>query len=211
MELDHPRHIAHGKALLASRVASGSVAVEGDAGDRHTFNVCNELLDIGCLPTTALDLMLEDFNPHCQPPWNADELAAKMANAVRYRQNEIGCDARRPMAEVFSGVEIPSEHAPTDAKEKDAMARLFRVRQEWEMYTEAKREELFPGFMFRAVLGGIVAETQHFKSFNVMGMAMSVCTGLPYLGFTPLLTGTVVYAALEGLDGVCGQRRIELA
>ena len=104
---------------------------------------------------------------------------------------------RASISEVFAGM------ATTNRTDNP-----FDVREEWEMYREARLPEIFPGFMYQRGIGGMAAETQAFKTFNVMGMAMSICSGEPYLGMTPLLTGTVVYATLEDPSAVRGPRRI---
>lgn len=66
-------------------------AIEGQAGDAHTYNVaCMGVRDYGLTAVTVFNLLLEHFNPRCQPPWDADELEHKVNNADDYAVGEVG-------------------------------------------------------------------------------------------------------------------------
>ena len=69
------------------------VAVEGDGGDRTTFIVANKLKDLGVTEANALQLMLDNWNDNCQPPWLSSDLENKVKNAYAYGQNEVGADS----------------------------------------------------------------------------------------------------------------------
>lgn len=64
------------------------LAVEGQGGDHTTFAVAAAVRDYGVSEETALDLLLEEWNDRCSPPWEAGELEVKIANAYRYSQAE---------------------------------------------------------------------------------------------------------------------------
>lgn len=99
-DLDLPTNVSRGKALLASYVAAGHVAIEGEGGDHRTYAVAAELLNLGLSEEKVLEL-LGEWNEHCEPPWDHDELAVKVANAARYAQNEPGAWGTEPPSQVF--------------------------------------------------------------------------------------------------------------
>jgi len=79
------------------------IAVEGDGGDHTTFVVACKLRDIGLTQDNSFELLAEEWNPKCEPPWSADELEKKIANAYEYSRNKnIGASAPES---VFSDVE----------------------------------------------------------------------------------------------------------
>lgn len=66
-------------------------AIEGQGGDTHTYNVaCMGVRDYGLTEPTTTLLMLEHFNPRCQPPWDPDELRHKVENAEAYAVGSTG-------------------------------------------------------------------------------------------------------------------------
>jgi hypothetical protein len=66
-------------------------AIEGMGGDQHTYNVaCMGVRDYGLSEPTTTALMLEHFNPRCEPPWDADELQRKVENAEAYAIGQTG-------------------------------------------------------------------------------------------------------------------------
>lgn len=59
-------------------------AIEGQGGDARTYATAARLKDLGLSQTTALELMLEHYNPRCAPPWDVDDLGKKVENAFAY-------------------------------------------------------------------------------------------------------------------------------
>jgi P4 family phage/plasmid primase-like protien len=57
----------------------------------------------------------EEWNPHCRPPWLHEELADKVANAARYKQNEGAANAVQSSEEVFKGF---ATNEPVASKEE---------------------------------------------------------------------------------------------
>jgi hypothetical protein len=78
-------------------------AIEGQGGDTHTYNVaCMGVRDYGLTTVTVALLMLEHFNPRCEPPWDADELIHKVENADSYA---IGDEGSRDPVHILESVE----------------------------------------------------------------------------------------------------------
>ena len=62
-------------------------AIQGDGGDFTTFKTAARVRDFAVSESVALDLMLDHWNPRCEPPWDPEELQAKVNNAYRYAEN----------------------------------------------------------------------------------------------------------------------------
>ncbi|MBW4092192.1 MAG: hypothetical protein HIU82_13945 [Proteobacteria bacterium] len=109
VELDLETSIASARAWLAK----AAPAIADGTGEGRTLQVAYELRDRGVSEPMALDLMLEDWNGRCSPPWEVEELRAKVANGYRYPQNPAGVKAP---AALFGGVVIeppPESQAAT--------------------------------------------------------------------------------------------------
>lgn len=90
-------------------------AIEGQGGDTQTFAVAARCRDYGLSEQYTLQLMLEHFNPRCQPEWTPDDLAVKVGNAYAHGANPQGCD--NPigsfMASGFLNVDTPPIATPS--------------------------------------------------------------------------------------------------
>jgi len=70
--------LARAKAYLAKIPP----AIEGQGGSRQTFMAVLAMVRGFSLPEQdALDLLLSEYNPRCQPPWEAKELERKVRDA----------------------------------------------------------------------------------------------------------------------------------
>lgn len=68
-------------------------AVEGLSGDQTTFAVACRVKDFGLTEEQCFEIMQSVWNPHCEPPWDLEELKTKVANAYRYGIDAVGSDA----------------------------------------------------------------------------------------------------------------------
>jgi hypothetical protein len=80
-------------------------AVEGQGGDAETYKVALHLKDLGCSADQALDLMLP-WNERCSPPWNHEELEAKVRNAFKYGKEPVGIAAPEAVFSVDDAVPV---------------------------------------------------------------------------------------------------------
>lgn len=92
-------------------------ALQGFHGDETTFKTACGLRDRGVSPKLAYALMLRHYNPRCTPPWEEDELAAKVQHAYTYAKGAVG--AQHPEA-VFDPIE--KDKADTVARVAQAEA-----------------------------------------------------------------------------------------
>ena len=59
-------------------------AISGQGGHNQTFFAAQALVNGFCLdPEVALRLLLENYNPRCEPPWNERELQHKVDSAMQ--------------------------------------------------------------------------------------------------------------------------------
>lgn len=65
-------------------------AVEGAGGDAQTLRAAMVGRDLGLSPAITLELMEENYNPRCEPPWDPNDLAEKVRNAYSYAKDSVG-------------------------------------------------------------------------------------------------------------------------
>lgn len=86
LESDDPYSIQRAVAYLLNCRA----AVEGSNGDHATFATAAHCREFGLSEGVTLNLMLEHWNPRCEPPWDPSELTMKIANAYAYAARPQG-------------------------------------------------------------------------------------------------------------------------
>lgn len=65
-------------------------AVQGQHGDEATYKLCAALVrDLGLDEDEAVSA-LNEWNSRCTPPWSEEELRAKVRNAMKYGQGDVG-------------------------------------------------------------------------------------------------------------------------
>lgn len=90
VEIDLPANIDIARARVRDLVKAGDVAREGDGGNDRTYRVATELINIGLSAERTAQMLREEWNAHCEPPWSDEEIETIVNNAWRYRQNEPG-------------------------------------------------------------------------------------------------------------------------
>jgi predicted P-loop ATPase len=66
------------------------IAIQGENGDAQTYKAAVLGHNLGLLPETALECLLEVYNPRCLPPWDDVELESKVDNAYKYARQAAG-------------------------------------------------------------------------------------------------------------------------
>ena len=95
------------------------IAIQGENGDDATYRVACRVRDFGVSEGAALDLLLDEWNDRCEPPWSVHEVRLKVENAYRYATGEAG--SASPAA-LFDGVvHVP----PPGASGRDTIAVPF--------------------------------------------------------------------------------------
>jgi len=65
-------------------------AIEGQGGDDATYQAACHIRDFGLSQSEAFNMLLQEFNPRCQPPWSSADLQQKVANAYSYATGAPG-------------------------------------------------------------------------------------------------------------------------
>lgn len=100
LESDDPYSIQRAVAYLMNC----RVAIEGENGDHTTFATAAHCREFGLSEGVTLGLMIEHWNPRCEPPWDPSELTLKIANAYAY--------AARPQGSSHPSVLFPPSPPP---------------------------------------------------------------------------------------------------
>ena len=184
-----------GIARCDDLVRRRDVAVSGQGGNARTYTLFAELKELGVDAETALTLVSERWNPHCSPPWSAEELCGLRDNAYRYAQNAEGAYAIGLASETFKGVTTTSKPS------------RFKLETEEEQDNAPPPEWLLPEVLPRQGTALLVGATQSYKSFVALDIALSVGSGSRCFGTRPARSGAVVYAAAEGRLDLKTKRR----
>jgi len=180
------------KAVIDYLVNYASPAFEGSGGDEQTVRVARRVKDKGVPPEVCLELMLEHWNPRCEPPWDPEQLSKKVQNAYKYGQLPIGADA----PEVYFGV---AEEPP---KKKTGLFFESFNQITYGKNKPALIEDLLDQSSFSVIYG----ESNVGKTFLTIDMALHVSMGKDWMG-KRVEQGGVLYVAAEGGNAI--KKRIE--
>lgn len=163
-----------------------SPAVEGEGGDIHTFTVACKARDLGVSEGKCLELMLEHFDPRCEPPWG-NELDVKVGSAYRNGQLSAGNAA---------------SSGNLDKLAAEVWAQKPTGRQKLALWSE-RRDRPVPPWLWQDLLpaGGLVGmygQGGSFKTFLALRLGVAIANGSADLGGRSLRSGPVVYVAGEG-------------
>lgn len=65
-------------------------AIEGQGGDITTYKMVCRIRELGVSESMALSLLVQFYNPRCEPPWDDDDLIRICSSAYRNAQNGLG-------------------------------------------------------------------------------------------------------------------------
>jgi|SRR5271170_5421425 len=201
IELDLPHNVQRARAMLQNMVKQGDVAIEGQMGDLKTYTTACWCLNLGCSADKTAELMLDIWNDHCEPPWDPDELRAKIENAARYAQNGEGAWAVEPSSTTFAAAlgKLGVDKTATARRSK------FALLSEHDQDNLPEPEWLIPDLITTNAVGMIYGPSMTFKSFLAMDIGMSMASGIgtwKMQGVKP-----VVYVAGEGPFAIARKRR----
>jgi len=188
VELDNEVAIDWAQHYLAHDAAP---SIEDQNGNNATYKVAARLFGQGLAEQTALDMMLELYNPRCEPPWSHQEMHKLVGNAYRYAQNQAGSEsaaadfADEPLAvslqDHVAGGKRSRLHPRSYADLKDLQEKRWRV------------DRLIPDNGLAVVYG----RPKVGKTFWALDLALSVATGRDFHG-GKVERGRVTYVAAEG-------------
>jgi hypothetical protein len=208
-ELDSPTDISSGRALLRSYARRGVVSISGQGGNNCAYQVAAKLVrDFGLTAATSLELMMEEWNDACVPPWPRDKLAEICVNALNYGQNAQAAFATRPAGETFAHVDLAkfasAEPQPGEDPKKPSR---FRFLSGPEMHALEPPKWIIPDLIPEDGIVLVTASKGSFKTFLAMEMGLSVPLGRPTWGSQPVGSGLTFYGAHEGIRAIQKRHR----
>lgn len=78
------------KQRFTNFLKTAKLAIDGQGGDNLTYRTAAVGHDLGLSEDATCALMARHWNERCSPPWEEDELRAKVAHAYRYARGAIG-------------------------------------------------------------------------------------------------------------------------
>lgn len=191
-EKDLPGNIERATKVLERYVERGDVAIEGRGGDDRTYRLCCEMLDLGLSPFTAKNLIEAIWNPHCQPPWEDEELDLKLENAYAFMQNEAGAYGTQKAEDVFKKAvnNLPAEDKPQKRSR-------FYFKDETELDDEPDPTWLVKDLISERSTVMIYGASGSYKSFLALDICLAIANGKETFG-SETKAGLVFYGALEG-------------
>lgn len=194
-DMDKPRNVQWAIDLLKNYVQSGRVAVQGHGGDNLTFQVACSILDKAISPGMCLELMLENWNEHCSPPWDSWELETKIRNAFNHGEDTEGgvkgFQANEDAFANFAGKEF--EAPPPDRRVRD--------RLQWiHDYADGVNDPawLIPNMIPAHGIGMMYGASGSYKSFLALDMALCLAFGIAGQWGAPPVKNDVLFLAGEG-------------
>lgn len=172
-------------------------AVEGQSGDLTTFQVACRVRDYGLSEDAACELMLDEYNPRCEPPWEPGELRGKVGNAYRYATGAPGSAAPAAVFEAVRTV-LPPTFVPATVPPPEGVYQFGNTRR-----IDAMSER--PWVVDRLLMSGIVTLLVGAggagKSMLGLTVAAHLAVGRDFLGYHVRRAGRViVYDAEDDLD-----------
>lgn len=203
---DLPRNVQWGEELLRGYVAAGDIAIEGDGGNNKTFKVACSLLDKGLSEATVLDLMAEEWNPHCQPPWDLADLARIIYNAGEYGEETKGSKGFSAGSDLF-GDRLEQLKKFAEKTEKHSASK-WTIEHTWDIRdTLPDPSWLVKDFLPSVGAGLIYGRSGSLKSFLALDMALSLASGKPRHWTLAPEPQDVLYFMGEGLNGMLKTRQ----
>lgn len=171
-------------------------AIEGLGGDNDTYRIICAVRDFGVTEDTAFELLLENWNERCEPPWGFDELKAKVGNAYRYAENTAGV---KSVADAYADLDLPVEE-PAKHTPLQWAGVMPQSEAAWLVYEKIPRNGT----------GMLVAPSRAGKTFLALKLAECLAAGDAFFREKPdERCGTLILSA-EGNHGL-GRRLGALA
>lgn len=200
VEIDLPANLVRARTLLRDYVSAGNVAVEGQGGDSKTYEIACEILNLGLSPAIGFEVIRDEWNPHCIPPWELEELAVKVRNASEYAQNEPGAWAVPDQATLFAKIAAETPNVPVKLSK-------FYPRDESEQDVRPAPSWLIPNFLPDEGTVMLYGPSGTYKSFIALDICLALSSGIPAYGMGKRAPMETVYVAAEGTRGIERDRR----
>lgn len=208
IEPDLPENIADAIAWVKKEARP---AIEGNGGDNATYAAAAMMKSYGLSEETASEVLWEHYNPRCEPPWEYDDLVAKVEHGYRYNTSPPG-----NVTDAYHRAKVASRFQAVTAQPLPPEGWSTRVGRFTFLDYAAMRSLPPPRWLVEGVLmeggsGLIVGSRSTGKTFLALDLALSVACGVhpmlhggKWTGFWPAINrpGPVLYVAGEGHSGI---------
>lgn len=202
VSIDKPHHIERGISYLKNIAP----AVEGQGGDNHTVVVANQLGDFGVGPEKAYELLLENWNPRCVPPWAREDLKVKVDSAYDSRLSTIGClTGEYQFCDVSAFISNDNRRENTGIASKfytdvksTANIKIYTIR---EMLDRPPPSFLIDGLLPETGVAVLAGKSGDMKTFLAVSLGCSVATGIDF-GSRATKRKSVLFMLNEGQAGI---------
>jgi len=188
----HSNHSTPDREKIVERcrayVAKMDSAIAGQNGSGTAFNVACELFRFGLTDSEA-DGVFREYNERCEPPWNEKEIDHKLSDAREKVVNagEFGLrlneDRNGYTKSTSTGTTQQSEAASNDPPDEKPASKpqILTIGKLCAEFPQL-RHPIIDGIIRRGDTANIIAPPKAGKSWCSYGIALSVATGLPWLG-----------------------------
>jgi hypothetical protein len=207
-ELDTEQAINRAREYLKHR----EPAIEGEGGDEHTYVTACGVVDFSISEDKCLELMLEEWNDRCEPPWTPEELKLKAHNAWVYRAHSIGkmggsfdeMFGDRPLGQDASTV-TPIEDVPIEGSTQNWGDFIYEGAEieKREVYREMLVHEWLPAHGLIAFLG----KRGGGKTVVTLDIALRLACDMTWHGETAAEGVNILYLCGEDDEGFLEQYR----
>lgn len=194
IDLDRPEAIAKAIDWLRNHAPE---AVEGAGGDQATYEVCARMRDFGLSEATAFDVVAEHWNEagKAAPPWDAEDLQQKVANAYRYGSGVVG-----------GALGVAEFDDATALTEGEGVTPRFPIRDLGQLRWSNVSRYLVRGLLNTTAIGLVTGPSNAGKSPFALDLAAAIAKGEPWQGHKTK-KGFVLYVATEGWSAI--ENRLE--
>jgi archaellum biogenesis ATPase FlaH len=168
-------------------------AIANKNGNDTTYLAACKGRDFGLNEETTLSILLEHYNPRCQPQWDELELNGIVYNAYRYATGQVGKDNYRNRL-----LELPddTEHLPIVSATPNRKGLNVYTAQSLMTKVFPPLNYVVPGLMTEG-LALLVGAPKTGKSWMALSLAVAVATGGLAINGEATEQGQVLYLALE--------------
>ena len=175
-------------------LATCDAAISGQGGHNATLHAAHSLVvGFGLDDSTALGLLLCDYNPRCVPPWTEKELRHKLDSARANPQKPVGYLLDEPKAApVPSATPADKRQSKKETQQPDDLAARYSRRRLLDAYADPPPEEQNPAALFRRGWlrrGGaafFISVSGAGKSVAVSQFCDCFAVGRPWVGIEPI-------------------------
>lgn len=153
-------------------------AVQGQNGDDATYRTACRLRDLGVSEHGALALLLANWNDRCVPPWEPDDLAAKVENAYNYATGTFG---QLSPETHFTDINVPPVPEPVI----ESNSNVFVFGNAKDPQDIPLRPWVMTGMLMRGQVSMLAGPGGAGKSLASLTLAAHLALGRQWLSFVP--------------------------